>query len=81
MAQLIADRRDIDFVLYEQLGIERLFKTPRYEALNRKMVDMIITELAVFEFISGQLTLTGLMPEESLEQVRAATTADFVEQL
>ena len=45
------------------------------------VVDMIITELAVFEFISGQLTLTGLMPEVSLEQVRAATTADFVEQL
>ena len=48
MAQLIADRRDMDFVLYEQLGIEGLFKAPRYTALNRKMVDMIITEARAF---------------------------------
>ena len=45
------------------------------------VVDMIITDLAVFEFVSGRLTLTELMPEATLEQVRAATTADFVEQL
>jgi 3-oxoacid CoA-transferase len=44
-------------------------------------VDMIITELAVFEFVSGQLALTELMPEATLEQVRAATTAGFVERL
>jgi len=43
------------------------------------VVDMIITELAVFEFISGQLTLTELMPEATLEQIRAATSASFVE--
>ena len=34
MAQLIADRRDIDFVLYDQLGIEALFKTERYRSFN-----------------------------------------------
>ena len=44
-------------------------------------VDMIITELAVFEFISGQLTLTELMPEATLEQVQTATAASFVEKL
>jgi 3-oxoacid CoA-transferase len=45
------------------------------------VVAMIITELAVFEFISKQLTLIELMPDVTLEQVRAATTAGFVEQL
>ncbi len=45
------------------------------------VVDMIITELAVFKFISGRLTLIELMPEAALEQVRAATEATFVEQL
>jgi len=45
------------------------------------VVAMIITELAVFEFTSGQLTLTEVMPGATLEQVRAATTASFVEQL
>ncbi|MBN1993772.1 MAG: 3-oxoacid CoA-transferase subunit B [Anaerolineae bacterium] len=44
-------------------------------------VDLIITELAVFEFIEGQLTLIELMPGASLEQVRALTSASFVERL
>jgi alkylation response protein AidB-like acyl-CoA dehydrogenase len=44
MAQLISDRRDIDFVLYEQLQIEELVKTEKYRDLNRKMFDMVISE-------------------------------------
>jgi 3-oxoacid CoA-transferase len=44
-------------------------------------VDMIITDLAVFSFIEGQLTLTELMPGATLEEVRAKTTAKFVELL
>ena len=30
MAQMIADRRDIDFVLYEQMGAEDLIQHERY---------------------------------------------------
>ncbi|SFN36962.1 3-oxoacid CoA-transferase [Algoriella xinjiangensis] len=48
-------------------------------ALNA--VDMIITDKAVFEFIDGQLTLTEVMPGTTLEEVRATTTASFVEKL
>ena len=48
-------------------------------ALNA--VDMIITDKAVFEFIDGQLTLTEVMPGATLEEVRATTTASFVEKL
>ena len=48
MAQLIADRRDIDFVLYEQLQIEQLFEKARYQDLNRKMADMVVTEARRF---------------------------------
>jgi hypothetical protein len=44
MAQLLADRRDIDFVLYEQLKIEDILKTEKYSELNRKMFDMVISE-------------------------------------
>jgi 3-oxoacid CoA-transferase len=44
-------------------------------------VDMIVTDLAVFKFIAGQLTLTELMPDSTLEQVRALTGASFVEAL
>ena len=44
MAQLISERRDIDFVLYEQMKIEDLLKTEKYRDLNRKMFDMVISE-------------------------------------
>jgi len=46
-----------------------------------KAVDTIITELAVFRFIDGQLTLIELMPDSTLDEVQAKTEADFVVQL
>jgi hypothetical protein len=48
MVQLIADRRDIDFVLYEQLGIEDFLQTEKFSGLNRKMFDMVISEARNF---------------------------------
>jgi alkylation response protein AidB-like acyl-CoA dehydrogenase len=44
MAQLLSDRRDIDFVLYEQLKIEDILKAEKFNDLNRKMLDMVISE-------------------------------------
>lgn len=44
-------------------------------------VDMIITDLAVFKYIKGQLNLTELMPGASLEEVRNKTEAKFFESL
>jgi len=46
-----------------------------------RAVDMIITELALFRFINGQLTLTELLPGATLDEVRAKTSARFVERL
>jgi len=48
MAQLIADRRDVDFVLYEQMEAEKLVKKEKFSDLNKKMFDMIITEARNF---------------------------------
>lgn len=45
-------------------------------ALNT--VDMIITDLAVFRFIRGRLTLTALMPGSSIEEVQSKTTASYL---
>ncbi len=45
------------------------------------VVDVVITELAVFKYMEGQLTLVELMPGASLEEVRAKTQAKFVERL
>jgi hypothetical protein len=30
MAQLIADRKDVDFVLFEQLNVDKLSSTPTF---------------------------------------------------
>lgn len=54
MAQLISDRRDIDFVLHEQLG---LVEDELFAEFNKKTVDLIVTEarnLAVKEILPTQ---------------------------
>ncbi|ETR74526.1 MAG: acyl-CoA dehydrogenase domain-containing protein [Candidatus Magnetoglobus multicellularis str. Araruama] len=54
MAQVISDRRDIDFVLYEQLDVEKIANTDSFDNMNRKMIDLLINEarnLAVKEIL------------------------------
>ncbi len=45
------------------------------------VVDMVITELAVFVYEDNRLVLRELMPGATLEQVRASTTAAFEERI
>jgi 3-oxoacid CoA-transferase len=45
------------------------------------VVAMIITDLAVFAYPGGKLTLIELMPNATLDEVRAKTSAKFEEQL
>ena len=47
----------------------------------RGAVDLVITDKAVFGFPDGRLTLLELMPGATLEEVRASTSANFVEAL
>ena len=54
MAQELADRRDVDFVLYEQLGLETILENEKFAGLNKKTIDLIITEarsLAIKEIL------------------------------
>ena len=54
MAQVIADRRDIDFVLYEQFDVEELTQHEKFAEFNKKTFDLIIKEarnLAVKEIL------------------------------
>jgi hypothetical protein len=44
MAQVIADRRDVDFVLHEQLEVSTFSKHPRFSEFTRKTIDLIINE-------------------------------------
>lgn len=45
MVQKIADQRDIDFVLYEQLQIEELLSLEKYAGFDKKTLKMIIKEI------------------------------------
>ncbi len=57
MAQLIADRRDIDFVLNEQLDVASLAEHDQFAEFNRKTIDLIINEarnLAIKEILPTQ---------------------------
>jgi alkylation response protein AidB-like acyl-CoA dehydrogenase len=54
MAQQLVDRRDLDFVIWEQMEAETFLNDNRYREFNKKACDMIITEaraLAVKEML------------------------------
>jgi len=54
MAQVISERRDVEFVLHEQFEVGNLSKNDRYAEFNKKTVDMIVNEarnLAVKELL------------------------------
>jgi len=54
MAQVVADRRDVDFVLHEQLKVENLSKHELFEDFNKKTIDLVVSEarnLAIKELL------------------------------
>jgi alkylation response protein AidB-like acyl-CoA dehydrogenase len=54
MPQQLADRRDQDFVIWEQMNCEEILKHETYREFNKKTCDMILTEaraLAVKELL------------------------------
>jgi len=62
-------------------GTSKIVPECRLPLTAHEVVDMIITDLAVFTFENGQLTLKELMPGATLEEVRAKTIARFAEKL
>jgi alkylation response protein AidB-like acyl-CoA dehydrogenase len=58
MAQKIADRRDVDFVLHELLQVEELSEHEKFAEFNRKTIDLIVAEarnLAIKEILPTQI--------------------------
>jgi alkylation response protein AidB-like acyl-CoA dehydrogenase len=45
MAQLLADRKDVDFVLHEQLKVYELSNHDRFAEFNKKTIDLIVSEV------------------------------------
>jgi len=74
MAQQLVDRRDIDFVIWEQMNGEQYLKYDLYSGYDRKMCDMIITE-------ARSLAINELLPilaEGDIEGVRLDNDAVYV---
>ncbi|CAH0185822.1 MULTISPECIES: 3-oxoacid CoA-transferase subunit B [Bacillaceae] len=59
-------------------GKSKVLNECTYPITSTRSVDLIITELAVFEVIEKQLKLIELMPGITIEEVRAKTEADFI---
>ncbi|QIZ09173.1 3-oxoacid CoA-transferase subunit B [Priestia megaterium] len=58
-------------------GDSKIVKNCTYPVTSIRKVDLIITELAVFEFQNDQLVLKELMPGVTLKEVQEKTDADF----
>lgn len=58
-------------------GSNKVLKECTYPITSPRSVDMIITELAVFEVFHKQLQLVELMPGATLKEVEEKT-ADFI---
>jgi len=69
MAQLIADRRDIDFVLHEQMQVENLSQDPRFAEFNKKTVDMLVSE-------ARNLAIKEILPTRQLGDREGCKFAD-----
>ncbi|MBU2645398.1 acyl-CoA dehydrogenase [bacterium] len=59
MAQQIADLRDVEFVLFEQMEIEKLCQSEKFADFNRKTINMIISE-------ARQLAVKEMLPTQKL---------------
>lgn len=59
-------------------GKSKILKECTYPITSTRSVDMIITELAVFEVMEGQLHCIELMPGVSMDEVKDKTEADFI---
>lgn len=44
MAQQLADRRDQDFVIWEQMNSQEIIKHPKFKEFNRKTCEMVMNE-------------------------------------
>ncbi|MBD1381713.1 3-oxoacid CoA-transferase subunit B [Metabacillus arenae] len=62
-------------------GSSKLLKKCNFPITSTRSVDLIITELAVFEVGENNLKLIELMPGVTLEEVREKTEADFIERI
>ncbi len=76
-----AKRLIITMTHTSRIGAAKIVPTCTLPLTALQAVDLIITDLAVFRFIAGQLTLVELRPGATLAEVKAKTEAAFVTRL
>ena len=59
-------------------GAPKLLHKCTYPLTAAKKVSMVVTELAVFEFIDQQMVLREISPDISLDELRQKTEANFI---
>lgn len=59
-------------------GEPKILKECTYPLTSNRRVDMVITELAVFQFKEGKMYLTELMPGATLEEIQEKTEAEYI---
>lgn len=62
-------------------GNAKILKKCTLPLTGKSVVDMIITELAVFEFLEGKLYLTEITKGVSLEEIKELTPASYIVKL
>ncbi len=58
-------------------GAPKLLKKCSLPLTGVEVVDMIVTDLGVFEIADGKMTLSELAPEVTVKEVREKTEAEF----
>ena len=59
-------------------GNKKIFDACKLPLTGQKVVDILITDLAVFKFKEGRMILTDVATTSSVEEIKANTDCDFV---
>jgi acetate CoA/acetoacetate CoA-transferase beta subunit len=77
MDLVVGAKKVIVGMIHTQKGAPKILKQCTLPLTAVGVVSEIVTEMCVFEFAHGKLTLTELHPDHTLEEVTAATAAEF----
>lgn len=66
MAQQLADRRDVDFVMFEQFAVDQLSQYEQFAEFNRKTIEMVVKE-------ARNLALKEILPTNKIGDEKGIT--------
>ena len=64
-------------MMHTQKGNHKIMKKCTLPLTAEKVVDKIITEMGVMEWVDGKLTLTEIYDDYTIDQIKEATEAEF----